>query len=481
MTSSTSWPQNSVRQPKYWITGEPSVTPRTGPPAPTRDHHPSALTRSSRREQLEDDRHRRRAGGGALHAVEGAGEQQHPHVRRGRREDRADHRPEQPELVEPAVAEEVAGLAEEGRRHAEGEQRPGRGPGQHREVGVEVRLDRGQGHHEDGEGDVEREQPGQQRDQRPPLVAGAAARPGPVTRRCSRANQFVSTEPSAPSVPMAPPPGSAFGSRRTSDCSSPGLLHLGHPTVPASGRPSGEGPQRSRRPRAGASAQTAQAEPPVRVAPVGVEVVRDLAHHPVDRPLARRRSGRRPPGSAGPPCARRRSSGGVGPWCFHTTMGTPHTSQSATQHTSSSWCHSDRRAASQRSQSGSNGSATARPASVGEELDGRAGRHGRADGGLGAAHVVRRVARDTRRRSSPAACSAVVACGTVSPMHVGHRRRRRPGRDVHRHRRAVGRRARRWPATSRSPGPTAPSALDSLFCVAVRPTACSAAWAWVKV
>src|ERR1700722_16479146 len=51
-------------------------------------------------------------------------------------------------------------------------------------------------------------------------------------------------------------------------------------------------------------------------------------------------------------------SGGTGPWCFHTTMGTPQTSQSATQQTSSSWCHSDRRAASQRSQLGSNGSVT---------------------------------------------------------------------------------------------------------------------------
>src|ERR1700733_1684820 len=45
--------------------------------------------------------------------------------------------------------------------------------------------------------------------------------------------------------------------------------------------------------------------------------------------------------------------GGTGPWCFHTTMGTPQTSQSATQQMSSSWCHSERRAASQRSQDGS--------------------------------------------------------------------------------------------------------------------------------
>ena len=48
MTKSTSCPQNKVRQPKYWITGEPKVTPSTGPPAPTSDHHPRALTRSCR-------------------------------------------------------------------------------------------------------------------------------------------------------------------------------------------------------------------------------------------------------------------------------------------------------------------------------------------------------------------------------------------------------------------------------------------------
>ena len=48
MTKSTSCPQNSVRHPKYWITGDPRVTPNTGPPAPTSDHQPSALTRSCR-------------------------------------------------------------------------------------------------------------------------------------------------------------------------------------------------------------------------------------------------------------------------------------------------------------------------------------------------------------------------------------------------------------------------------------------------
>jgi hypothetical protein len=45
--SRPSCPQNRARQPKYWMTGEPSVTPSTGPPAPTSDHQPSALIRSS--------------------------------------------------------------------------------------------------------------------------------------------------------------------------------------------------------------------------------------------------------------------------------------------------------------------------------------------------------------------------------------------------------------------------------------------------
>ena len=47
MTSSTSCSQKSARHPKYWMIGDPSETPRTGPPAPTSDHHPIAFTRSS--------------------------------------------------------------------------------------------------------------------------------------------------------------------------------------------------------------------------------------------------------------------------------------------------------------------------------------------------------------------------------------------------------------------------------------------------
>ncbi len=44
---SGSSPQNRALQPRYWMTGAPMVTPRTGPPAPTRAHQPMALTRSS--------------------------------------------------------------------------------------------------------------------------------------------------------------------------------------------------------------------------------------------------------------------------------------------------------------------------------------------------------------------------------------------------------------------------------------------------
>ena len=44
------------------------------------------------------------------------------------------------------------------------------------------------------------------------------------------------------------------------------------------------------------------------------------------------------------------SSGGRFPCSFHTTMGTSQTSQSATQHTSSSWCQGVMRAASHSSQ-----------------------------------------------------------------------------------------------------------------------------------
>ena len=40
-------PQKRARHPKYWMIGAPTVTPMTGPPAPTRAHQPRAFTRSS--------------------------------------------------------------------------------------------------------------------------------------------------------------------------------------------------------------------------------------------------------------------------------------------------------------------------------------------------------------------------------------------------------------------------------------------------
>ena len=49
------------------------------------------------------------------------------------------------------------------------------------------------------------------------------------------------------------------------------------------------------------------AEPPVGIAGVGVEVVGDLAHHPVEGPARRPPAARRPPGPAGPACGRPRS------------------------------------------------------------------------------------------------------------------------------------------------------------------------------
>ena len=47
MIKSTSWAQNRARQPKNWMMGDPSETPMTGPPAPTKVHHPIAFTRSA--------------------------------------------------------------------------------------------------------------------------------------------------------------------------------------------------------------------------------------------------------------------------------------------------------------------------------------------------------------------------------------------------------------------------------------------------
>ena len=97
--------------------------------------------------------------------------------------------------------------------------------------------------------------------------------------------------------------------------------------------------------RAGAEA----AHPPARVAGMSVEVVGDLAHDGVDRP------GPGPEDLVGHTSQLRQhvlgSSGGGSVACIrHTTMGTAQISQSATQHTSSSWYQVVSRAASQSSQ-----------------------------------------------------------------------------------------------------------------------------------
>ena len=77
------------------------------------------------------------------------------------------------------------------------------------------------------------------------------------------------------------------------------------------------------------------------------------------------------------------ASGGSLPCCFHTTIGTPHTSQSATQQVSSSWYHSVIRAASHSSH------AAAGAAHAGVDVDGRADRHRRPAAGDVDTTVVR--------------------------------------------------------------------------------------------
>ncbi len=42
------WAAKIQRQPNVWMTGPPMATPMTGPPAPTRDQKPMALTLSPR-------------------------------------------------------------------------------------------------------------------------------------------------------------------------------------------------------------------------------------------------------------------------------------------------------------------------------------------------------------------------------------------------------------------------------------------------
>src|SRR5580700_1020710 len=175
-------------------------------------------------------------------------------------------------------------------------------------------------------------------------------------------------------------------------------------------------------------------------------------------------------------------SGGTGPWCFHTTMGTPQTSQSATQQTSSSWCHSERRAASQRSQAGSKGRimtvsllvtqwvrmVTADPVGTVAPVGGSLPLAGLLGSPLTPATV------------RPAPWRVAVACAMVSPMTLGTA--------------TVGGPVETVTVTAEPNGAMAPLAglvemtmpevivvLDSGSCVAVRPTACSAAWACPNV
>ena len=138
------------------------------------------------------------------------------------------------------MAEEIPGLAEEGRGHAEGQQRPRRGPGQDREIGVEIRLDGRQRHHEDREGDVEGEQPGKQCHQGPPLVAGAAD--GPPGDTPVQQHEPVRLDgPVRPQRPHGATAGVEFRVEQDVGLLLPRVVHLGHPTclvqdLPSAGR-----------------------------------------------------------------------------------------------------------------------------------------------------------------------------------------------------------------------------------------------------
>ena len=71
---------------------------------------------------------------------------------------------------------DVARLAEDGRGEPVRQERPDHGPGQYRDRRMKLRRHRGQGHNEHGEGEVQREEPRQQRPEDPPLVARRRAR-----------------------------------------------------------------------------------------------------------------------------------------------------------------------------------------------------------------------------------------------------------------------------------------------------------------
>ena len=79
-------PRTGSRHPKYWITGEPSVTPEDRSAGADQRPPAQGLDPLLAVEELQDQGHRGGAGGRALHAIEGAGEEQHADVGRGGRE-----------------------------------------------------------------------------------------------------------------------------------------------------------------------------------------------------------------------------------------------------------------------------------------------------------------------------------------------------------------------------------------------------------
>ena len=97
---------------------------------------------------------------------------------------------------------------------------------------MELRLDRGQRDHEDGEGDVEGEQSRQQRDEGPPLVAGTAD--GPVRDAPVQQDEPVGLDGSVrPHRPHGAATGVELGVEEDVGLLVPGFFHPGHPRCQA--------------------------------------------------------------------------------------------------------------------------------------------------------------------------------------------------------------------------------------------------------
>ena len=119
--------------------GPPTATPITGPPAPTSDQHPRALTRSPLVEHRQHERHGRGADRRPHHAAEHAGGDEHADVR-GRRPT-GWPRPISamiPIMKRRRWPKQVPGLAHQRGHDAEGEQRPGDDPGDGGDAGVQA-------------------------------------------------------------------------------------------------------------------------------------------------------------------------------------------------------------------------------------------------------------------------------------------------------------------------------------------------------